>query len=123
MRIPLDCRRHSCPMTEDLTQRVFGFTQEEWTRALAFDTTDDDAANQVAEMFARHRETGSDGYVFEHRSLLRLAYVSPDCRARVIAQIAALGSDASWLLEKLRDMDRDARASGVLRHPPASDPL
>jgi hypothetical protein len=110
-------------MSEDSEQLVFGFTRDEWTQAFAFDTTDDEAAKQAAEVFARHREFGSDGFVFDHHDLLRLAYVSPDCRARVLAQVS--GPDTSWnlLLDKLRQMDRDARASGLLRHPPASDPL
>jgi len=47
---------------------------------------------QVAEIFAEHQALGSEGFVFDHRDMLRLAYVNSDCRSRVLAQLAELGS-------------------------------
>jgi hypothetical protein len=102
---------------------VFGFTLSEWTRAFAFDNPDDEASRQAAELFARHALHGSEGFVFPHYDLLRLAYVSPDCRERALTQIGATSKLGRPLLEKFREMDADTRASGRLRHPPASAPL
>jgi len=110
-------------MSDDVQQQVFGFTRDEWTRAYAFDNSDDDAARQVAELFARHQKFGSDGFIFDHYDLLRLSYVSPDCRSRVLALLPGPNTLREGLLDKLRQMDRDTRASGLLRHSPASDPL
>jgi uncharacterized glyoxalase superfamily protein PhnB len=39
--LTLDCHNgFSAPMSEDLEQHVFGFTRDEWIRALAFDNAD-----------------------------------------------------------------------------------
>ncbi len=104
-------------------QTVFGFTRKEWFHAYSFDLTDAEALTQVAALFAAHMAHGSDdGFVFEHRDLLRLAYVSEDCRARVLALMSA-DRPENPLLEKLRWMDRETRSSGKLRRWPASDPL
>jgi hypothetical protein len=112
-------------MSDDLERRVFDFTREEWIRAFAFDMSEHEATAEVDAMFAQHMEYGSEGFVFPHKLMLRLAYVSADCRARILGQLGQLGTDpiTTGLLNKLRRMDRDARASGLLRHAPASDPL
>ena len=101
---------------------VVGFTREEWFRAYSFDQTDEEALAGTERLFAAHAEHGSDGFVFEHRYLLRLAYVSEECRDKVLSLIGAKGT-TNHLLDKLRLMDRAARSGGQLRRWPTSDPL
>jgi len=101
---------------------VFDFTREEWFRAYSFDQTDEEALASTERLFAAHAQHGSDGFVFEHRYLLRLAYVSEECRDKVLALIGAKGRE-NHLLDKLRVMDRAARSGGQLRRWPASAPL
>src|SRR3989442_15551930 len=93
---------------------VFGFTRQEWFYAYVFDQTDEEALASVNRLFAMHTEHGSDGFVFAHHDLLRLAYVNEECRARVLALIGA-DRPENWLLDKLRFMDREDRSGGQLR--------
>ena len=101
---------------------VFDFTCEEWFRAYSFHQTDEEALASTERLFAAHAEHGSDGFIVEHRCLLRLAYVSEECRDKVLSLIGAMGTE-NHLLDKLRLMDRAARSSGTLRRWPASAPL
>ena len=103
------------------SETVFGFTREEWFRAYSFDQTDEEALAKVDALFAAHAE-GSDGFVFQHYDMLRLTYVSDDCRARILSLLGTGGGKPA-LLEKLRLMDRDTRSGGRLRRWPVSDPL
>jgi hypothetical protein len=104
-------------------QTVFGFTWDEWVRARAFELPDAEAERGVATMFAQHEALGSDGFVFDHRDMLLLSYVSPDCRCRILAQLNPSNWFGARLLEKLRLMDREIRAGGRLRRPPGAEPL
>jgi len=108
-------------MDSQALETVFGFTREEWFRAYSFDEPDAEALANVNTLFARHKH-GSEGFVFPHYDLLRLSYVSDECRAKVLSQIGA-DQPANWLLEKLRLMDRDMRSGGQLRRWPATGPL
>jgi hypothetical protein len=99
-----------------------GFTRQEWFYAYLFDQTDEEALASVNRLFVMHAEDGSDDLIFAHRDLLRLAYVSEECRAKVLALIGA-DRPGNGLLEKLRFMDREDRSGGKLRRWPASDPL
>ncbi len=101
---------------------VFGFTREEWFRAYSFDQTDEEALVRVNALFAKHAEHGSDGFVFEHHDMLRLAYVNDECRSKILSLLGTDGPQ-NFLLEKLRLMDRDSRSSGRLRRWPSSDRL
>jgi hypothetical protein len=105
------------------TQRVFGFTWDEWVRARAFELPDAEAERDVTTMFAQHEALGSDGFVFDHRDMLLLSYVSPDCRSRILAQLDPSNWFSAQLREKLRLMDRETRAGGRLRRPPSAEPL
>ncbi len=71
---------------------VFGFTRQEWFYAYLFDQTDEEALASVNRLFAMHTEHGSDGFVFAHHDLLRLAYVNEECRAKVLTLIGAGGA-------------------------------
>ena len=108
---------NSSPLTT-----VFGFTREEWFRAYSFDQTDEEALASVDQLFAKHAEHGSEGFVFEHYDLLRLCYVSEECRARVLSLIGA-ERPGNGLLDKLRLMDSDMRSGSQLRRRPATGPL
>ena len=103
-------------------ETVFGFTREEWFRAYSFDQTDGEALAKVDALFAAHAEHGSDGFVFQHYDMLRLAYVSEESRARILSLIGA-ERPGNGLLEKLRLMDRAMRSGGQLRRWPVAEPL
>ncbi len=109
-------------MDSQALETVFGFTREEWFRAYSFDEPDAEALANVEALFAAHANHGSEGFVFPHHDLLRLSYVSEECRAKVLSLIGA-ERPGNWLLDKLRLMDRDMRSGGQLRRWPAANPL